>query len=67
MMLMQVCYVTKQRFSTFNLGNIFNNVGTNVYILIIAGCKILHSLDFSTKEIHNYMIIACLIQGLVLI
>jgi len=67
MMLMQVSYVTKQRFSTFNVGTIFINIGTNVFILIVAVSKILHVMNFSTEAIHTYFILASLIQGLVLL
>jgi hypothetical protein len=68
MMLMQVCYVTKQRFHSFNLGKmLYSMKGTLTYLGIWAVSIGLYLTGASSKTIHYFFIFAVGLQLFVLL
>lgn len=46
MMLMQVCYVTKQRFHSLNIGNLYDNAGTLTFLAVWVLSIFMYWSDF---------------------
>jgi hypothetical protein len=67
MMLMQVSYVTKQRFHSLNIGNFLSHLGTITFLVIWATSSLMYIKGFSVEKIHNFFIFAAVVQLLVLI